>query len=492
MTNEAQQELKERLKAKHAPPEEEKIVDDDGDAAELDDMKEAEGGRRYTYDAALAKKGISRDTRVYQDSIHAALMWLRLNRPFYGFIIDEMTLQITQKTATAHVEVSSTGVAMALNPDFLALLPLRHRVGVIMHECLHIMNLHISRLKSAIGAYGRGVILISNIAADLAVNSLLSDPRDLPKFALRPEAFHVHDGDENTDRRAQFPARSTYEHYLSLLRQLGLQGIRAQIASMPGRGGGAPEPDGGFGEGGVIILDDHDPWLAAQGAAVDSDLLNEVIRDRIRRATNKAAGRGVTPGDLQAVIDELLADKAVNFAALFAGLIGRYVSQIRRTSMMRRSRRYPVPPGRVMGRKLDVRYYQDTSGSMSMQEIHVGLSEAAHAEESGLAKVTIQQFDFTLQGKPLSVQDMGKVEVGVKGRGGTSLRDVIADIDRHQPDLAVISTDGGLEHDIKPKTQTPVAWVLTAHGADPGWGQAVRLPTLEEIKAGKKAQMTKR
>ncbi len=489
--NDAQQELKARLQEKHAAKDDEaKVINDDGDEAEMDDLKEeAEADRKFTYTKALERKGVSRDSAVYRDSIQAALLWLRLNRPFYGFVIDEMTRQVTFSTATAHVAVSSTGITMALNPDFLALLPLRHRAGVIMHECLHVMNLHVSRLKQAINQWGRGIQAISNIAADLAVNSLLADPRDLPKYALRPESFR------QKNEAGQFPARTTYEHYLALLRDLGLkEALRQAQAACGGSGHGAPTPDQGQGDGdGSNILDDHDPWLqAGPNGVVDAELLNEVVRDRMRRASTRAAGRGVTPGDLQSVLDELLRDKAVNFAALFAGLIGRYVSQIRRTSMMRPSRRYPVPPGRTMGRKLDVRFYVDTSGSMHIDEILVMLSEAAHAEDSGLACVTVQQFDHTLQGGPLRVSEMGKVNVSVKGRGGTSLKEVIEDIDKHQPDLAVIGTDGGLEHDMRPKTRTPVAWVLTAPGSDPGWGQAVRLPTIEEIRSGKKAQMSKR
>lgn len=491
--NEAQQELKDRLKKKHAPSEEDGPVDDEGEEAEMSDLAEGQGERKFTYSKALERMGVSRESDAYRKSIEVALLWLRLNRPFYGFIIDEMTRQVTLSTPTAHVEVSSNGITMALNPDFFALLPLRHRAGVIMHECLHVMNLHVPRLKQAIGQWGRGIIMISNIAADLAVNSLLADPRDLPKYALRPEKFLIKN-DQLPSQRSQFPARTTYEHYLALLRDLGLKEVIRQAGLAAGAAGhGPPVPDQVMGDDGACILDDHDPWLktGANGLA-DVELLNEVVRERMRRATTKAAGRGITPGDLQSVIDELLKDKTVNFAQLFAGIVGRYVSQIRRTSMMRPSRRYPVPPGRVMGRKLDLRFYVDTSGSMSMEEIVVMLSEAAHAQDTGQAHVTVQQFDHALQGPPITAAEMGKINVGVRGRGGTSLASVIEDIDRHQPDLAIVGTDGGLEHDLRPKTRVPVAWVLTANGFDPGWGQAMRLPTLEEIRSGKKAQLSKR
>lgn len=473
--------LKERLKKKY--------VDDVASNDEIEDDEPPEsqvnssGQRGYLYTSALKRKKISRDSEEYINAITTSMLWLRLNRPYYGFIIDEMSQRITRTTPTAHVEISGTNVIMAMNPDFMALLPMRHRAGVIMHECLHVMSLHITRIKESIEKHGQWVKRIANAAADIAVNDLIADSRDLPKSALMSNKFKIPDKKDQVKNWKCFPARQTYEYYVELFKQIGEDEMQRQIDAMCQE---AIAADGGGLEDGNI-LDDHGPWMRST-ADFDVDLVNELIRDKVRNATMRATARGVGAGDLQDLVDKLIANKSVDFGVLFQGIIGRHIAQVRRPSMLRPSKRYGQPPGRVTARRLEVRYYQDTSGSMAIEEIKVGLSEAAHAEESGLAHVTVQQFDWALQGPPITPRDMGKINVGVKGRGGTSLRDVIDDIDRHQPDLVFIATDGGLEHNLKPKSGVPVVWLLTAHGVNPGWGQVLRMPTLADIMAGQKAK----
>jgi predicted metal-dependent peptidase len=88
----------------------------------------------------------------------------------------------------------------------------------------------------------------------------------------------------------------------------------------------------------------------------------------------------------------------------------------------------------------------------------------------------VQQFDYGLQGEAIPIQRMGKVNVAVMGRGGTSLGPVIGSINEQSPDLAIISTDGGLEHKLMPRNGVHVVWILTHDGHAPPWGTVIRLP----------------
>lgn len=482
-----QKKLKEQLRRKHAPRDEEDDLEGDEPNADVVRSEEDIKRGKYTFTRELNKRGIDRKSKEFKQSIDSAMYWLRDNRTFYGYIIDEMSRELSYDIATACVSVDTNGIKMTFNPDFMALLAMRHRVGVIMHECIHVLNLHIPRLKEAIARYGRSVIPLSNIAADLAVNSLLADKRDLPDFGIKPERFRLPKEGVDKESWPQIPARLTYEAYLSILRKLSKDEWKAALAGLP-----EPDfaPDGGWPRESEHTIDEHDPWLLSD-EGLDPDIIAEIIRDRMRRAVSKAAERGHHPGDLAEIVSELLKEKAVNFTAIFQGMIGRFVSTVRRATMMRPSRRYPVPPGRVMARKLMIIWYQDTSGSMSTEEVTVCLSECKHAHATGQAEVFLQQFDHNLQGEMVSVNQVPSVNVGIKGRGGTSLGDVMAHIDKHQPDLAIIGTDGGLEHNLKPKSQVPVAWILTNSGSNPGWGTVVRLPTIAQIKAGLKARNEK-
>lgn len=484
----SQKDLKKKLKSKHKKDENEDVVTESptgGEHHQPADRAERHG-KEFRYTAALAKKGVSRESRIYVQAIDEAMTWLRNFRSFYGFVVDEMTVRKSWEIRTAQVEISGGEIIMTMNPDFMALLPITHRAGVIMHECLHIMNAHIPRMRSLMETIKPRLRGYVPIAVDLAVNSLLSGGRELPDFAVTTDKMRIpQPNKDNVIDWPQMPSRRTFEEYMGIFQSLSDTDIKKMMSAMPG--GDAPSPDG---EDRDNAIDDHEVWSTSE-EGVDNEVLTEIIRDKIRAANVKSQAAGVGAGDAQGLIDELLEDKAVNFSAIFQGMIGRHTSTTKRTTMMRPSRRYPVPPGRVQSRKLEIRFYVDVSGSMGDDEVAIGLSEAKHAEDTGQATVTVQQFDWELQGPPTPVAKMGKTNVTVHGRGGTRLAPVIADIDKHCPDLAIISTDGGLEHDIQPNSKVGVIWLLTHNGNPPPWGTVIRLPSKADIERGVKAAKIK-
>lgn len=443
---------------------------------------------KHTYTKGLAKAGISRDSVDYKDSVEKALMWVRGRRSYYGFLIEEMRRTVTFEVSTMAVGITGSNVHLYINPDFAALMSTRHCAGVLQHECGHIYLGHIPRWMRMSKSLSRAEKRLAGAAMDLAVNSLLADPRDLPSYGLFPWNYRIPVPGKPEHSWPQFPTRATFEHYWELLQKLGEKEFGRQSGAAAGAGTAAPISDaeeearaagGGNGLGSGGTIDDHDMWDDVD-SAMSAEIISEILREKIAKAEHQARSRGIGAGNFADTISELLSQKNVNFSALFQGLIGRFLTNIRRPTMMRPSRRYPSPPGRTMGRKLSIRYYQDTSGSMGNDDIQVGLSEAAHAEGTGLATVMVQQFDYGLQGEAIPIQRMGKVNVAVMGRGGTSLAPVIDDINKQSPDLAIISTDGGLEHNLMPKNGVHVVWILTHDGHAPPWGTVIRLPPPKE------------
>ncbi len=446
--------------------------------SEVIDIEAEKAIGRYTYGAELAKRGIKRTSDKFMLAIDGAMIWLRKFRPFYGFVVDEMSVTRTYDVRTAAVSVQNGSICMFLNPDFFALLSMRHGAGVVAHECIHIICQHPTRYRKLMPMDVRRKRLV-NIAMDLADNSLQSKPGDLPDFGLFPQQFRIPDKDKPREKWSQFPARTTFEEYMDLLSRLQDED--------PGQ---LPTQPSGFtiviGPGGEadVILDEHDDWGEVDAAT--AEIVEEIVRQRVKRAVDRARAAGIDPGTLGDAVTELLRTRAVNFSSLFSGMIGRFIANVRRPTMARPSKRYGMPPGRMMGRKLDLIWYQDTSGSMSDDEVQFGLSEARHAAESGLANVRVQQFDACLQGPLMDLKEWD-VSMRVHGRGGTILRPVIEDIEKQQPDLAIISTDGGLEHHLLP-VGVPVAFIVTHHAHVSNlWKTVIRLPEYDDIVASKKA-----
>jgi predicted metal-dependent peptidase len=434
---------------------------------------------RYTYGAALAEQKINRNSDRYHLAVTGAMIWLRKFRPFYGFVIDEMSVTKTYNVKTACVSIEDGTIKMELNPDFFALLSMRQGAGVIAHECIHVINLHMTRYRKMLPMPIEKQTLV-NWAMDLADNSLQAKPGDIPEWGLFPNQFRIPDKEKPKDKWAQFPARDTFETYLELLTMLQKEDP-SQLPKMRFKFIVRIGDDGEGGDGGDDgLLDDHEVWEVDNATA--SEIVEEVIRQRMRRAVERARTAGVDPGSLSDVVTELLRTDVVNFAEVFSGRIGRFISNIRHPTLARPSRRYGMPPGRIMSRKLDIIWYQDTSGSMSDDEVVFGLSEARSAAASGLANVVVQQFDACLQGEAVALNEWD-IGMRVHGRGGTILRPVIDDINKKRPDLAIISTDGGLEHNLLPDGVECLFIVTNGGYASDMWRDVIKLPPFESITA---------
>jgi predicted metal-dependent peptidase len=94
------------------------------------------------------------------------------------------------------------------------------------------------------------------------------------------------------------------------------------------------------------------------------------------------------------------------------------------------------------GRLEHLVYFQDTSGSISDEDMHRFNSEVKYVQEVlKPKKLTLVQFDTKIQYTREFVEDEPFEDVAVHGRGGTCLRPVHAWIEEHKPTAAVIFSD---------------------------------------------------
>ena len=504
------------------------------EAGDHEAIKDLVGRRRmHTYDAEMAKLGVTRDDKQYLMAFEWALIWLYEHRPYYAYCFDEIVRKVSHDIDTLCVTVKGGRVELWANPDFMSIHNLRHNVGFLQHEIGHVTQGHLLVAKKHGPKFFQDPI--NNLAMDLAVDSLIQSPGDQPRWVLLPSKLRIPDPNKPEDRWQNFKERQTWEYYRDLLSEMrdknpqqyqqqvvqvviqrpqgdkGQGGERQHSDQGEGEGegsGGKGEGEGrggkgeGDGEGGLkmpgerdpLTMDDHRAWLAE--GSDSAEIADEVIRYTVKSSYKKAENNhrcqlhGYMPGEMIQQIEELIKEKAVPFEKLLRAFVGSQLKTGRKPTMTKLSRRRKCPPGTTFQRQLRILFLRDTSGSMHDEEMLLAYSEVHHLAQSSNVKLFFQDFDHGLQGPTLELDQYdvsGAREV--KGRGGTDFSMVMKYIDEFQPDVALIFTD--LYAPYPPAPRTPLGWVVT-HGGNmslPEYGMVIKLPSVEEIRRGYKANI---
>ena len=108
-----------------------------------------------------------------------------MREPFYGHIAGQLKRCVTDRVSTAAVTFDSSGdIELLVNPSFfIDELNVDERVAVIMHELLHVVLQHLSRLD-----WKKHNPQLLNLAADIVVNQYVK-PWPLPEGAVTLATF---------------------------------------------------------------------------------------------------------------------------------------------------------------------------------------------------------------------------------------------------------------------------------------------------------------
>lgn len=484
------------------------------DAAEL-----MAAGRLHTFEEEMREQGIEPGDPRHRRSFEWAMMWLMQNRPYYAYVFHGVVRRRTHAIDTLCVTVRNGRIELWYNPDFLAIHNLRHNVGFLQHEAGHLIHGHLEVGRKAGPSFFADPI--NNIAMDLSVDSSIQDPEDQPDWVLLPSKLRIPVDGVPEDKWQSFPERATWETYRDLLRQMRDQfpqqyqkqvilvvGQRprsdAQMGDGDGSGGegredgdgkGTRDVDGdpmdGNGAGGRQdgTVDDHRAWI--MNDSDESDTIEDVVKYALRESylkdeANGGRMRGYMHGDVVAMIEEKIREKAVPFERILRKFVGSHIKVGRKPCMIRLSRRRKVPPGNTFQRQLLILWARDTSGSMSDEELILAYNELHGLAQSSNVRVMAQDFDHGLQGEliDLNAFSLDKARE-VKGRGGTDFEEVTKLANDVRPDVLLIFTDGYAPTPTRPNC--PVGWILTSGGQEHPWGMTIRMPTIDEIRTGRKA-----
>ena len=306
---------------------------------------------------------------------------------------------------------ATNGTEMYLNTEFFLSLTPEERVGLILHEALHVAYMHICRCKERNHK-------LWNIAGDYVINQTLID-RDfkIPKCGLYDP---------------QYKGMSTDQVY-DLLKQED---------------------------------QDHENF---DGDIIPNDgISDEDLEDRTQQVILRAAIRskqegeriGAIPDDIQIFLDGLLKPKLP-----WNKLLLKYINQYSKSdySFKRPNRRlFPAHylPSLYNTTLMDIVVAVDTSGSVTDYEFKTFISEVASIFRMMKPnKITLIQFDTEISSVTEIKSFQELMKVNFKGRGGTDTEELMEWVVKNKPQLTMVFTDGCFrDNPVIPKTD--VLWLI--------------------------------
>lgn len=399
-------------------------------------------------------------------------------QPFHSKIILQTTkVFLSEKECersqipVAAVNIKNAVVHLYINPEGYLSLSRKERVGVLIHEMMHIELGHLFRME------GKNLQLY-NIATDLAINQLIPDNE---KISLPESAVNIQNvkklfgvdyipAKKNADYYYHFFEEILKNNDSAITEDLFQERINNFSEEMLESAGSSPDKKNrGKGE----IVNWHQKWQESEGATkINEAIVKEMVKQALKRDP------GTIPGELQTEIQDWLTPQ-VDWRAIFNRYAAKYINLDKKSTWKKENRRNKLIKGYRRNKKWKVFVGVDTSASISDEDLQKFASEIKGMHERG-ADITVIECDMDVR---QVYKFNGKIDtLKFKGRGGTSFVPVFEMVKKEkQVDLVIYLTDGGGE---APKNfKIPTIWVITPDGSLPydssgneiKWGKEIKL-----------------
>ena len=380
------------------------------------------------------------------------IVQLMLNEPFYAAVLRGVNFTKTNDIPTAGVLAKDGDVHMWWNPNFVAALPPKHVLGLLMHEAMHLALEHTTSRR-----YDPHEI--HNYAADLAINSEI--PEDmLPVGGLVPgKAFPELTAEQSKDMTAESIAR--YQRLSDFIAQLPLRESTEWYFARFMENDQIKEDVQNSAGSGMGPLDDHDGW----GEMSDEE--KELVKGKVRQAVENAVkdcdstGRwGSVSADTRSKLRELIS-KEVDWRSILKRFCGVSKRGTRTTSWTRLNKKYAgLTSGVKRGYTSSIAVYIDQSGSVDNASLELAFGELRSLAKR--TKFTTFHFDTSVDESSEKEWRSGKTPEAHRTRcGGTDFDCVTvhANKNKHRFDGYIIITDGEAP---KPKSsRIKRGWLIT-------------------------------
>ena len=318
------------------------------------------------------------------------------------------------------------GLTLWINPKFFMGLSEPERIGLIIHEILHVALNHMCRL-------GNKIPLIWNYACDYVINLMLKDAGyTIPACGLYDEQYR--------DMSAEQVYKLIYKKAKEDLKKFG--GILGDNLGVNGTGIDIRFPD------------------SADTKGLNDKIVDILIRAKIQSEAGGDAA-GTIPGSVLMELEERINPK-LPWEQLYMNEMDSFCKDD--YSMHRPNRRFapryymPVCHSEAIN---DLVMAVDASCSVTIPQFSHFVGEIATVQERlKPEKITLITFDTNIKHIDEITQDTNVLkDISFTGRGGTDLHPLFKWLDEHQPKVCTIFTDGGFRTPPEPKS-TSIIWLI--------------------------------
>lgn len=362
---------------------------------------------------------------------------------FYAHVLTRMGREVSDRVPTMAVGLQGARVVLYVNPDFWDSLAARpdHRIGVLIHEVLHVVLRHLHRAMSVPDRE------LFNVAADLAINEIVGAHR-LPEGALLIGNMPPELGLE--------PNCTAEEHYdrIQRARQGGSALPKELFADPSGTRGthGQWPTDGGA----TAIPGDG---AARAGCGAPEGVVRSAINELVQAAARETlAARGTIPGAVTRAVRAATPKRSRTDWRTMLRLFGASgTSTYLKATIMSPSRRFGTVPGVRIRQRQALAVVIDTSGSIGDAELDAFFREIHSLWRLGV-DVTVIECDAAIPDGGVW-KYVGRRRRQPEGGGGTDFDPAIAFANTKPFDGVVYLTDG-----LGPRTvpsRWRMLWMLT-------------------------------
>lgn len=387
-----------------------------------------------------------KQTRIlYQD----AVMWLLQHDAFYGRVLSQLTLTITDDRAPLQLRPVADEWQLAVNPAALQATTWTgdNWLAMLRHTVLHLLWDHPQRYATALKTPKQAALV--RWATDAAINDYLTD---LPEEALTSRQIAT------VLKQRVSPWQDSAVYWRLLQKWQATPEQQARRLSQAG-----PMTNTG-----QLPVDGHATWQLAdpETAANREQWRSQLFTTVVAAMSDKQ--RGTLPGAIQAALTPLVATRPLDWRALIQRGLGQ-VPAGRQAAYGRFNRRQPARmelPGSIVQTWQKIAVFVDESGSMGNNEVRYLLGQLAALLTVYPTQVTVYPFDtqvhedqrFQLERHP---QDLRRT-----GGGGTRFQAVFDALPRvlagQAGSLVIILTDGYGERRVQPTLPATIVWLLTS------------------------------
>lgn len=305
------------------------------------------------------------------------------SEPFFASISRQIHKSPSESIPTAGVRINphNQQFEMLYNPQFMASLTDKQKLGILMHEYYHIIFEHVTtRLPP------EGMNMMWNVATDLAINSHIADK--LPDGACIPQKADT--------PFAEYPPMLSAEQYYAMLKQD--EQFKPQDGDGDGEGsdgeGGQGQGQGGQGKSSLsdYAMDDHSGWeeVDEETKAIAKEHLKEAMK-KAAEDSSKGQGWGSISADVRKQIMDAITPK-VDWRKMLRYFIKKSQRADKKSTVRRLNKRFPlIHAGKKVRRQAQIAISIDQSGSVSDSMLAAFFSELNSL--SKIAEFTVIPFD---------------------------------------------------------------------------------------------------